>query len=185
MGHQRPFGRRAVLPAVVGLLAGLAGPLWAQEGEGWARSQRYTLLAGPRGNGGNTQIVFLVDDVAQLLFVCEYTRGKSLEVVRAADLCRRAATALKQRIPEQSQGREIRPGYALVAGIPGASPAVQTLYVADDGNELILVYEYDTRSHALECQGFANLHPAARKCLAARHKGDDEAETAGRKPGKP
>lgn len=163
-------GRQSPWLVGVALAAALCGAAQAETESGWARSSRYTLVAGPRGAGATTQAVYIVDNLNQILFLCEYARGKSFEVVRPVDLLLPVAKLLNQRLPKAAPAADLTPGYALATGIRGTTPNAHTLYLVDDVNEVVLVYEYDARSHQLKARVPCNLRKAARELLAVRRK---------------
>jgi hypothetical protein len=67
-------------------------------------------------------------------------------------------------------GRTFR--YAFVTGIPGTLPRSESLYVVDDANELLLVYEYTGTSHKCEFRTAKDIRREARELIKLRSKGE-------------
>ncbi len=49
--------------------------------------------------------------------------------------------------------------YALVRGVSGSAANSETLYLLDDLNQIVLFYEYSSRSRTLEPKAFVDLQP--------------------------
>jgi len=79
-----------MLALAVGLLVSSAmfsRPAYAQEGIGEGRTRRYIVVTGPRGSAANTQTVYVVDDVNQILYAFEYhSRSKEMKYRAHSDI---------------------------------------------------------------------------------------------------
>jgi hypothetical protein len=64
------------------------------------------------------------------------------------------------------QGRTAR--YAFVTGIAGIQARSETLYVVDDANELLFVFEYSGSSHKCEFKTAKDLRRDARDLMKLR-----------------
>lgn len=168
--------RWPLLAASVCLVLSLPRTSRGDEIQFCGRSQRYTLVSGIRGIAPGTQTLYLLDNFRQIIFACEYTRAAKLKVLQAEDLRRCAAKFIKDYKPQLSKAPSIAPGYAFVAGIRGRTADTQTLYIADDANEILFVLEYDARDKKLEGRDAVNLRDHIKEILAkrAKDKGDDE-----------
>ena len=78
------------LALAIGLMVGGVGPRrgYAQEGGlGEGRSRRYAMVTGIRGSSTNTQTVYVVDDVNQLLYALEYhSRSNEFKMRNIGDI---------------------------------------------------------------------------------------------------
>jgi len=79
-----------MLALAVGLLVSsvlFSRPLYAQQGIGEGRTQRYAMVTGVRGSASNTQTVYIVDDVNQILYAFEYhSRAKEMKYRDHSDI---------------------------------------------------------------------------------------------------
>ena len=65
--------------------------------------------------------------------------------------------------------------YGLLTGVRGSVASTQTLYVMDDQEDMLLAFEYNSRSNKLEWQGVGaavNLRRYANQILELRAKED-------------
>lgn len=61
--------------------------------------------------------------------------------------------------------------YGLLTGIQGSSQGTETLYLMDDQEEMLLAFEYNSRSRKLEWQkAFVSLRTWANRALELRAK---------------
>jgi hypothetical protein len=71
----------------------------------------------------------------------------------------------------QGEGRAGR--YTLVRGVQGTTQRSETVYVTDDLNEMLFIFEYSSRSKSIDIREFVDLQvagAAALKKRAAREK---------------
>jgi len=98
-----------MLALAVGLLLGtslLTRPTYAQESRGEGRSGRYALVTGIAGAATNTQSLYIVDDINQILFVFEYhARANRFTFRAASDIQRYAGELVEQRAKRQRAER--------------------------------------------------------------------------------
>ena len=74
-----------------------------------------------------------------------------------------------------AEGRTMR--YALVTGITGTTPGSETVYLLDEANDLLIVYEYSSRSRELVLRTAGDIRRVASQFIKARaHKAEKEAE---------
>lgn len=74
----------------------------------------------------------------------------------------------KAAYSQEGEGRTGR--YALVTGIPGNTQKSQTLYLVDDLNEILYIFEYSSRAKELAVREVSDLRRYATKLLEARSK---------------
>ncbi|MFW6161828.1 MAG: hypothetical protein ACODAJ_03610 [Planctomycetota bacterium] len=76
----------------------------------------------------------------------------------------------------QDEPTAVVPGgrYSVLTGIRGSTQSSQTLYVLDDVEDLLLAYEYDSRSRELEphLKGSLNIRRYTAKILEERAKAE-------------
>jgi hypothetical protein len=65
-----------------------------------------------------------------------------------------------------AEGRGFR--YGLVTGVHGNAQQSETVYIVDDLNELILIYEYNARSRELTARNAVDLRGDASKFIKLR-----------------
>lgn len=64
--------------------------------------------------------------------------------------------------------------YSVLTGLRGSTQSSQTLYILDDVEDLLLAYEYESRSHELEphIKGAVNIRRYTAKVLEDRAKAE-------------
>jgi hypothetical protein len=76
-------------------------------------------------------------------------------------------------LAQDGVGGEGRTGrYALVPGVRGTTQQSETLYVVDDMNEVLFVFEYSSRSKEIEPRALYDLQQAASGLIKKRAERD-------------
>ncbi|MFP4055298.1 MAG: hypothetical protein ACLF0G_00340 [Candidatus Brocadiia bacterium] len=75
--------------------------------------------------------------------------------------------------PEVGPARSAR--YAILTGVRGSNPTEQTVYIVDDTNEILFVFEYDSRGskRKYEFQTAIDLRKYANMAIKARARAGD------------
>jgi len=69
---------------------------------------------------------------------------------------------------DAGEGRTSR--FALVTGVPGTSPRSETLYIVDDMNEILYIFEYSSRAKEVQLRQATDIRRYSAKLLEARAK---------------
>jgi len=77
---------------------------------------------------------------------------------------------------QQSRGEGRAGRYALVTGIAGVTQKSQTLYVVDDANELLFVFEYSARSREIAFREATDMRRYASQAIKMRAKREEKVE---------
>lgn len=100
-----------MLAMAVGLLVSSAifpRASYGQEGTGEGRTRRYVMITGIRGSATNTQTVYVVDDVNQIIYAFEYhSRSNEMKYRAHSDVRLFANKFIEKR--EETERRRRRP----------------------------------------------------------------------------
>ena len=77
-----------------------------------------------------------------------------------------STVVMPQVASAQGEGRSGR--YALVPGVSGTTANSETLYILDDLNEVLFIFEYTSRSKRVDLRDYVDLQLAAAAGLKRR-----------------
>jgi hypothetical protein len=86
-------------------------------------------------------------------------------------------------VPHAANAQQVGPGgggegrafrYAVVPGIAGTATRTETLYVIDDANEAMFIYEYNSASHDIKKRNLIDIRHDATELIKARGKRDEK-----------